>query len=97
MSTHKVTVELSTEATLEVFRLEGRVISLTKTLDNVYRASITNFPIDGDLNYAVFCSGWDPTPWTLKIDVDGVQVTNPPIQGVIEKGTSVDKGDISIS
>jgi hypothetical protein len=96
MSTHKVTIELSTEATVEVFRLEGKVVSLTKTLDNVYRTSISNFPIEGDLNYVVFCTGWDPTPWTLKIEVDGKNVTVQPITGEIEKGTSLAKGDIKI-
>lgn len=96
MNTHKVVVELTTEATLEVFRLEGKVISLTRTLDNVYRASISNFPIDGGLNYIVFCSGWDPTPWSLKLDVDDKNVTDPPIKGFIFKGTSVASGEIAI-
>ena len=96
METHKVVVELNTEATLEVFRLEGKVISLTRTLDNVYRASISNFPIDGGLNYVVFCSGWDPTPWALKIEVDERNVTDPHIRGEIFKGTSIASGEIAI-
>jgi hypothetical protein len=95
-NTHKVVIELSTEANLEVFKLEGFVIPLTKTLDNTYRASISNFPIEGDLDYFVHCSGWNKTPWTLEIVVDDKDVTTPPVQGEIEKGFSVKRGSIKI-
>ena len=94
--THKISVELSTDATLEVFKLEGFVISLTRTLDNTYRIAINNFPIEGDLDYFVHCSGWNKTTWTLKIFVDEKDVTVPPISGIIEKGFSVDRGSIKI-
>lgn len=94
--THKVTVELNTEANLEVFKLEGYVIPLTKTLDNAYRTSISSLPIDGDLDYFVHCSGWDKTTWNLKIMVDDKDVTTPPVQGEIEKGFSVQRGTLKI-
>ena len=94
--THKLSIELSTEANLEVFKLEGFIIPLTKTLDNTYRASISNFPIDGDLDYFVHCSGWNKTSWVLKIVVDDLDVTSPPIKGEIEKGFSAVRGTIKI-
>lgn len=94
--THKVSVELSTDATLEVFKLEGFVISLTRTLDNTYRITINNFPIEGDLDYFVHLSGWNKTPWKLKITVDEKDVTVPPIEGEIEKGFSAVRGAIKI-
>ena len=96
MSTHKVSVELSTEATLEVFKLEGFIISLTRNLDNAYRITINNFPIEGELDYFVHCSGWNRTPWRLKILVDEKDVTEPPITGEIEKGFSAIRGSIAI-
>ncbi|TDH21410.1 hypothetical protein EXU57_19620 [Segetibacter sp. 3557_3] len=95
-TTNKINVELSTEANLEVFKLEGYIIPLTKTLDNTYRTVITNFPIDGELDYFVHCSGWNKTPWTLKITVNEKDVTTPPIQGQIEKGFSVARGSLKI-
>ena len=94
--THKITVELSTDATLEVFKMEGFVISLTRTLDNSYRISLNDFPVEGELDYFVHCSGWNKTPWTLKIVVDDKDVTVPPIKGEIEKGFSVQRGAIKI-
>lgn len=96
MATHKVSVELSTEATLEVFKLEGFIISLTRNLDNAYRITINNFPIEGELDYFVHCSGWNKTPWRLKLLVDDKDVTEPPITGEIEKGFSAIRGSISI-
>ncbi|MDQ3292461.1 MAG: hypothetical protein M3Q05_14335, partial [Bacteroidota bacterium] len=57
--TYKVAVELSTEATLQLFKLEGYVIALTRTLDNVYRIVINNFPIEGELDFYVHCTGWN--------------------------------------
>jgi hypothetical protein len=93
---HKVIVELSTDATLEVFKLEGYIISLTRTLDNTYRIAINEFPIENDLDYFVHCSGWDGTPWKLKIQVDGKDVTDPAIEGEIEKGYSAVRGSIKI-
>ncbi len=94
--THKINVELSTEANLEVFKLEGFIIPLTKTLDNTYRTVISNFPIDGELDYFVHCSGWNRTPWTLKIMVNEKDVTTPPVGGQIEKGFSVARGSLKI-
>lgn len=95
-ATHKVSVELSTDATLEVFKLEGYIISLTRTLDNAYRITIKDFPVEGDLDYFVHCSGWNKTSWKLKISVDEKDVTVPPIEGVIEKGFSAVRGAIKI-
>ncbi|GEO07395.1 hypothetical protein AAE02nite_50590 [Adhaeribacter aerolatus] len=92
--TYKVTVELNTEATLQLFRLEGYVIALTRTLDNAYRISISNFPIEGELDYYVHCTGWNKTPWSLKISVDDKDITPVPIKGEIEKGYSAVRGSI---
>ena len=92
--TYKVTVELSTEATLQIFRLEGFVMALTRTLDNVYRVSVSNFPIDGELDYYVHCTGWNKTGWALKISVDDKDITPEPIKGEIEKGYSAVRGSI---
>lgn len=94
--THKLSIELSTEANLEVFKLEGFIIPLTKTLDNTYRASISEFPIDGALDYFVHCSGWNKTKWVLKLVVDGTDVTVPAIEGEIEKGFSAIRGAVKI-
>ena len=91
---HKITVELSTEATLQLFRLEGYIISLTRTLDNVYRIAISDFPIEGELDYYVHCTGWNKTTWSLKISVDDKDITPEPIRGAIEKGYSAVRGSI---
>jgi hypothetical protein len=93
---HRISVELSTEATLQLFMLEGYAVALTRTLDNVYRISISDFPIDGELDYYVHCTGWNKTPWNLKIMVDDKDVTPQPIKGEIMKGYSVLRGAISI-
>lgn len=93
-NTYKVNVELSTEATLQLFKLEGFAIALTRTLDNVYRIAITDFPIEGELDYYVHCTGWNKTSWTLKISVDDKEVTPEPIRGEIEKGYSAVRGSI---
>jgi len=92
--TYKVQVELSTDATLQLFKLEGYPIALTRTLDNVYRLSIHDFPIDGELDYYVHCTGWNKTSWSLIILVDDKDVTPEPIKGVIEKGYSAVRGAI---
>ncbi|QMU26840.1 hypothetical protein [Adhaeribacter radiodurans] len=92
--TYKVSVELSTEATLQLFKLEGYVIALTRTLDNVYRIAINDFPIDGELDYYVHCTGWNKTTWSLKILLDDKDITPEPIRGVIEKGYSAVRGSI---
>ena len=91
---HKITVELSTEATLQLFRLEGYVIALTRNLDNVYRIAISDFPIEGELDYYVHCTGWNKTPWSLKISLDDKDITPEPIKGFIEKGYSAVRGSI---
>lgn len=92
--TYKVAVELSTEATLQLFKLEGYVIALTRTLDNVYRIAINDFPIEGELDYYVHCTGWNKTTWSLKITLDDKDITPEPISGVIEKGYSAVRGSI---
>lgn len=92
--TYKVTVELDTEATLQIFRLEGYAIALTRTLDNVYRMTISHFPIEGELDYYVHCTGWNKTSWTLKIWVDDKDITPEPVKGEIEKGYSAVRGSI---
>jgi len=94
VKTYKVQVELSTDATLQLFKLEGYPIALTRTLDNVYRLSINDFPIDGELDYYVHCTGWNKASWSLKITVDDKDVTPEPIKGVIEKGYSAVRGAI---
>ncbi|MDB5261755.1 MAG: hypothetical protein JWQ14_1036 [Adhaeribacter sp.] len=94
--THKVAVELSTEATLQLFRLEGFAIALTRTLDNVYRIAISDFPIEGELDYYVHCTGWNKTPWTLKISIDGKDITPDLVKGEIEKGYSAVRGSLKI-
>ena len=92
--TYKVNVELTTEATLQLFKLEGFVIALTRTLDNVYRIAINDFPIEGELDYYVHCTGWNNTSWSLKILLDDKDVTPEPIRGEIEKGYSAVRGSI---
>ncbi len=92
--TYQISVELTTEATLQLFKLEGYVIALTRTLDNVYRIAISDFPIDGELDYYVHCTGWNKTAWTLKITVDDKDTTPEPIHGQIEKGYSAVRGSI---
>jgi len=94
VKTYKVAVELSTEATLQLFKLEGYVIALTRTLDNVYRIAINDFPIDGELDYYVHCTGWNKTSWNLKILLDDKDITPEPIHGIIEKGYSAVRGSI---
>jgi len=94
--THRVSVELSTEATLQLFKLEGYVISLTRTLDNVYRIALTDFPIEGELDYYVHCTGWNKSTWSLKIIADDKDITTEPIRGVIEKGYSAVRGSIKL-
>lgn len=93
---HKVSVELSTEATLQLFMLEGYVISLTRTLDNVYRIVVHDFPIEGDLDYYVHCTGWNKTPWTLKILLDDKEIMKEPVKGEIKKGYSAIRGAIQL-
>lgn len=92
--TYKINVELSTEATLQLFKLEGYVIALTRTLDNVYRIMLNDFPIEGELDYYVHCTGWNKTPWTLKISVEDKDITPDPVKGEIEKGYSAVRGSI---
>ncbi len=94
--THKVTVELSTDATLQIFKLEGYVIALTRTLDNVYRIAVSDFPIEGELDYYVHCTGWNKSVWSLKLFVDDKDITPEPIRGIIEKGYSAVRGAIPL-
>ena len=96
VKTHKIAVELSTDATLQVFKLEGYVMALTRTLDNVYRIAISDFPINGELDYYVHCTGWNKSTWSLKILVDDKDITPEPIRGIIEKGYSAVRGAISL-
>lgn len=91
---YKVTVELSTEATLQLFRLEGFAIALVRTLDNVYRITLNDFPIDEELDFYVHCTGWNRTPWSLKIYLDDTDITPEPIRGEIEKGYAAYRGII---
>ncbi|WP_347160419.1 hypothetical protein [Pontibacter chitinilyticus] len=93
---YKINVELSTEATLQLFMLEGYALALTRTLDNVYRIAVSDFPIAGDLDYYVHCTGWNKTPWSLKILVDDKDVTPEPVKGQILKGYSAVRGSIKM-
>lgn len=93
--TYKVSVELSTEATLQLFRLEGFAIALVRTLDNTYRIVLQEFPIEDELDFYVHCTGWNKTPWNLKIFIDDKDITPESIHGEIEKGYSAVRGSIN--
>lgn len=94
---YKVTVELSTDATLQLFRLEGFAIALVRTLDNVYRITLSDFPIEEELDFYVHCTGWNKTPWALKIYLNDKDITPNPIQGEILKGYSAVRGAINLT
>jgi hypothetical protein len=50
--------------------------------------------VEGELDYYVHCTGWNKTPWSLKISLDDKDITPEPIKGFIEKGYSAVRGSI---